>query len=210
MIIAVDGTAASGKGTLAKRLAMALQLAHLDTGALYRGVGYMLMMDRVSGQDITPYLAEKAAKNLDFDILEKPELRSPEAGEMASIVATIPEVRQALLDAQRQFAQSPPAGFHGAVLDGRDIGTVVLPDADVKFFVDADLTIRADRRTKELINQGHAVMLPEIQTALAARDERDMSRKEAPLKPAEDAIMIDTSDMDVEMMVKTALSHCPQ
>lgn len=210
MIIAVDGTAASGKGTLAKRLAMALQLAHLDTGALYRGVGYMLMMDRVSGQDITPYLAEKAAKNLDFDILEKPELRSPEAGEMASIVATIPEVRQALLDAQRQFAQSPPVGFHGAVLDGRDIGTVVLPDADVKFFVDADLTIRADRRTKELINQGHAVMLPEIQTALAARDERDMSRKEAPLKPAEDAIMIDTSDMDVEMMVKTALSHCPQ
>lgn len=210
MIIAVDGTAASGKGTLAKRLAMALQLAHLDTGALYRGVGYMLMIDRVSGQDITPYLAEKAAKNLDFDILEKPELRSPEAGEMASIVATIPEVRQALLDAQRQFAQSPPAGFHGAVLDGRDIGTVVLPDADVKFFVDADLTIRADRRTKELINQGHAVMLPEIQTALAARDERDMSRKEAPLKPAEDAIMIDTSDMDVEMMVKTALSHCPQ
>ena len=210
MIIAVDGTAASGKGTLAKRLAMALQLAHLDTGALYRGVGYMLMIDRVSGQDITPYLAEKAAKNLDFDILEKPELRSPEAGEMASIVATIPEVRQALLDAQRQFAQSPPVGFHGAVLDGRDIGTVVLPDADVKFFVDADLTIRADRRTKELINQGHAVMLPEIQTALAARDERDMSRKEAPLKPAEDAIMIDTSDMDVEMMVKTALSHCPQ
>lgn len=210
MIIAVDGTAASGKGTLAKRLAMALQLAHLDTGALYRGVGYMLMMDRVSGQDITPYLAEKAAKNLDFDILEKPELRSPEAGEMASIVATIPEVRQALLDAQRQFAQSPPVGFHGAVLDGRDIGTVVLPDADVKFFVDADLTIRAYRRTKELINQGHAVMLPEIQTALAARDERDMSRKEAPLKPAEDAIMIDTSDMDVEMMVKTALSHCPQ
>ena len=210
MIIAVDGTAASGKGTLAKRLAMALQLAHLDTGALYRGVGYMLMMNRVSGQDITPYLAEKAAKNLDFDILEKPELRSPEAGEMASIVATIPEVRQALLDAQRQFAQSPPVGFHGAVLDGRDIGTVVLPDADVKFFVDADLTIRADRRTKELINQGHAVMLPEIQTALAARDERDMSRKEAPLKPAEDAIMIDTSDLDVEMMVKTALSHCPQ
>lgn len=210
MIIAVDGTAASGKGTLAKRLAMALQLAHLDTGALYRGVGYMLMMNKVSGQDITPYLAEKAAKNLDFDILEKPELRSPEAGEMASIVATIPEVRQALLDAQRQFAQSPPVGFHGAVLDGRDIGTVVLPDADVKFFVDADLTIRADRRTKELINQGHAVMLPEIQTALAARDERDMSRKEAPLKPAEDAIMIDTSDLDVEMMVKTALSHCPQ
>ena len=209
MIIAVDGTAASGKGTLAKRLAKALGLAHRDTGALYRGVGYALMEKGFSAQDITPYVAENASKNLDFSLLDKPELRSPEAGEMASIVATIPEVRQALLDAQRQFAQSPPEGFHGAVLDGRDIGTVVLPDADVKFFVDADLTIRADRRTKELINQGHAVMLPEIQTALAARDERDMSRKQAPLKPAEDAIMIDTSDLDVEMMVRTALSHCP-
>ncbi len=210
MIIAVDGTAASGKGTLAKRLATALRLAHLDTGALYRGVGYALMAEGFSTQDITPYHAENAAKYLDFSLLDKPELRSPEAGEMASVVAAIPEVRKALLDAQRQFANTPPKGFNGAVLDGRDIGTVVLPDADVKFFVDADLTIRADRRTKELINQGHAVMLPEIQTALAARDERDMSRKQAPLKPAEDAIMIDTSDLDVEMMVKTALSHCPQ
>jgi len=210
MIIAVDGTAASGKGTLAKRLATTLGLAHLDTGALYRGVGYALMIEGFSAQEITPYHAENAAKNLDFSLLDKPELRTPEAGEMASIVAAIPEVRQALLDAQRQFAQSPPEGFDGAVLDGRDIGTVVLPDADVKFFVDADLAIRADRRTKELINQGHAVMLPEIQTALAARDKRDMSRKQAPLKPAEDAIMIDTSDLDVEMMVKTALSHCPQ
>ena len=208
MIIAVDGTAASGKGTLAKRLAAALNLAHLDTGALYRGVGYALIKDGVSTQEITPYRAENAAKNLDFDQLDNAQLRTPEAGEMASIVAAIPEVRQALLESQRQFAHTPPQGFDGAVLDGRDIGTVVLPDADVKFFVDADLYIRADRRTKELINQGHAVMLPEIQSALAARDERDMSRKDAPLKPAEDAIMIDTSDLDVEMMVKTALSHC--
>ena len=208
MIIAVDGTAASGKGTLAKRLAGALNLAHLDTGALYRGVGLMLLNDGVSAQQITPYRAENAAKNLDFSCLDHPDLRTPETGEMASVVAAIPAVRHALLDSQRQFAASPPQGFDGAVLDGRDIGTVVLPDADVKFYVDADLAIRAERRTKELINAGHAVMLPEIQQALAARDERDMSRSEAPLKPADDAIMIDTSTLDVDMMVEKALSHC--
>jgi len=208
MIIAVDGTAASGKGTLAKKLAQALHLAHLDTGALYRGTAVALMNLGVTPATITPEEAEKAAKNLDFTDLESPRLRSPEAGEMASLVAVIPEVRRALLDGQRQFAQNPPKDFKGAILDGRDIGTVVLPDADVKFYVDADLPVRAERRYKELINGGHKVILRDIQASLEARDHRDMSRQDAPLKPALDAIIIDTTTMDVEMMVKTALSHC--
>ena len=208
MIIAVDGTAASGKGTLAKRLAHALNLAHLDTGALYRGVGLMLLHNDITADRVTAYHAEIAAKNLDFGLLDHVDLRAPETGEMASIVAAIPEVRSALLESQRQFASTPPQGFEGAVLDGRDIGTVVLPDADVKFYVDADLAIRAERRTKELINAGHTVMLPDIQKALAARDERDITRVDAPLKPADNAIMINTSALDVEMMVETALSYC--
>jgi len=208
MIIAVDGTAASGKGTLAKKLAEALNLVHLDTGALYRGTAVALMDRGITTDTITPQDAENAAKNLDFTALDHPKLRSPEAGEMASLVAAIPEVRRALLDGQRRFAQSPPEDFEGAILDGRDIGTVVLPDADVKFYVDADLSIRANRRYKELINSGHTVIFPDIQASLEARDHRDMTRQDAPLKPAPDAIIIDTSKMDVDLMVKTALSHC--
>ena len=127
---------------------------------------------------------------------------------MASVVAAIPAVRQALLDRQRDVAAHPPQGFDGAVLDGRDIGTVVLPEADIKFYVDAELSIRADRRYKELINDGHTVMLRDIQDGLKARDNRDMSRKDAPLKPAEDAIMIDTSNLDVDAMIAKALSYC--
>ena len=208
MIIAVDGTAASGKGTLAKRLAASLNLTYLDTGTLYRGVGLTLINQGISATEINPQDAEIAAKNLDLALLKDPDIRAPETGEMASVVAAIPAVRQALLDRQRDVAAHPPQGFDGAVLDGRDIGTVVLPEADIKFYVDADLSIRADRRYKELINDGHTVMLRDIQDGLKARDNRDMSRKDAPLKPAEDAIMIDTSYLDVDAMIAKALSYC--
>lgn len=207
MIIAVDGTAASGKGTLAKRLAELLNLAHLDTGALYRAVGVSLIDSGISKGEISPQAAENITKKLDLTLLEDSRIRSPEAGEMASLVAVIPQVRSVLLERQRQFAQSPPAGRNGAILDGRDIGTVVLPDADVKFFVDAKAELRAERRHKELINAGHEVMLRDILVSLNERDERDRNRAHAPLKPAQDSILVDTSQRDVDAMVDFALSH---
>lgn len=207
MIIAVDGTAASGKGTLAKKLAEALNLAHLDTGALYRAVAVSALDLGLTAATITPQDAEKIAQNLDLALTESNRIRTPEAGEMASVVAVIPEVRAALLDLQRQFAVSPPRGRDGAVLDGRDIATVVLPDADVKFFVDARPEVRAERRHKELINAGHEVMLRDILASLEARDARDRNRHHAPLKPAPESIMVDTSDQDVDSMVAFALSR---
>ncbi len=207
MIIAVDGTAASGKGTLASLLASALNLAHLDTGTLYRRVALGVIDSGINSQDITPQLIE----NIDFSTDEDTRIRSPEVGEMAAIVAAIPEVRTALLNFQRSFARNPPNPFQktirGAILDGRDIATVVLPDADVKLFVDADAAIRAERRYKELINAGHKVMLPDILAALVARDERDQNREHAPLKQADDAILVDTSHLGVDAMVEFALSH---
>ncbi|MCE2516621.1 MAG: (d)CMP kinase [Alphaproteobacteria bacterium] len=207
MIIAVDGTAASGKGTLAKRLASALNLAHLDTGALYRAVAVSALDAGFTASDISAQAAENIAQNLDLSLTESARIRTPEAGEMASVVAAVPEVRSALLNLQRQFATTPPEGRDGAILDGRDIATVVLPEAEVKFFVDARAEIRAERRHKELINAGHEVMLRDILTSLKERDHRDQNRDHAPLKPAQDSIMVDTSDVDVDGMVAFALSH---
>lgn len=207
MIIAVDGTAASGKGTLAKRLALALNLTHLDTGALYRVVAVSALDGGYSAQNAPDQNIENIAKNLDLTLVDDPRIRSPEAGEMASVVAALPSVRAALLDVQRKVAATPPAGFDGAILDGRDIATVVLPNADAKLFVDADPDVRAQRRYKELINAGHTVMLREILASLKARDERDQNREHAPLKPAQDSIMVDTTNLDVDAMVKFALSE---
>lgn len=207
MIIAVDGTAASGKGTLAKRLASALNLAHLDTGALYRAVAVSALDAGYTAQDAPNQDIEIIAKNLDLAVIEDARIRSPEAGEMASVVAALPEVRSALLDLQRNVAATPPAGVDGAILDGRDIATVVLPNADAKLFVDADPEVRAQRRYKELINAGHTVMLREILASLKARDERDQQREHAPLKPAQDSIMVDTTNLDVDAMVEFALSE---
>lgn len=207
MIIAIDGTAASGKGTLAKRLAQNLNLAHLDTGALYRMVAAEALTQGQTPQTITSQQAENIAKSIDLKRRDEAQIRTPEAGEMASVVAAMPEVRAVLLTLQRRFAQSPPEGRDGAVLDGRDIGTVVLPDAEFKFFVDADPAIRSERRYKELINGGHEVMLPDILASILTRDERDKTRPHAPLKAASDAIMLDTSTYDVDGMVEFALSH---
>ena len=212
MIIAIDGTAASGKGTLAKKLAARLNLAHLDTGALYRITGQMLRRDGFTPADVSPEDAAKAAENLDLSLMDDPVIRTAEAGEMASIVAALPDVRAALMTFQQQFAQTPPARadghlFDGAVLDGRDIGTVILPHADVKFFVDAAPEIRAERRMNELNAAGATTDLATVQKDLMSRDERDRNRKTAPLIPAEDAVMVDTTDLGVTAMVDFACDH---
>lgn len=206
MIIAIDGSAASGKGTLAKQLARHLGLAHLDTGGLYRAVALQLLNVGQNPQNIVEKQCVEFSLQLDLDLTQSPLIRSDNVAEMASIVAAIPAVRVALLNLQRQFAAQPPHGS-GAILDGRDIGTVVLPNADIKFFIDADIDIRAERRTKELIQAGQSVMVREVLIEMQERDIRDRSRTAAPLRPADDAITIDTSKMDADAVLALALSH---
>lgn len=189
-VVAIDGPAAAGKGTLAERLAAALDLPYLDTGLLYRAIG-KLMEDR--GFDLDdPILAGQFAEALDPEDLKRGDLRGREAGELASRVAVHPSVRAALVDFQRAFAARAP----GAVLDGRDIGTVICPDADVKIFVTASPEVRARRRTDELLAKGRDVVYETILAEVKERDERDSNRATAPLKPAADAIILDTSDLD--------------
>ncbi|PZF76580.1 (d)CMP kinase [Aestuariivirga litoralis] len=195
MIIAVDGPAAAGKGTIARALARHYGYHFLDTGALYRMVG--LAAIRAGGEPITTVSAITAAKSLDPSHFSDAELRNEKAGAAASIVAVIPEVRAALLDLQRNFAKKPP----GAVLDGRDIGTVVCPDAHAKLFITASAEVRAKRRQIELGAADYAVVLAEIR----ARDERDSKRATAPLVAAADAVVIDTSEMDVTAAVAAAI-----
>lgn len=199
MIIAIDGPAASGKGTLAKRLARHYGLRHLDTGVIYRAVA-KAMLD--AGAELTdePRAAE-VARTLDPDTFGDPALRSHAVGSAASVVSAIPGVRQALVDFQRQFAAEPP----GAVLDGRDIGTVICPDAEVKIFVVADPKIRAHRRTLEARGRGEAADEAVILADILARDERDQNRAAAPLKAAEDAYLLDNSHLDIEGGVRAAI-----
>ncbi len=198
MIIAIDGPAAAGKGTLARRLAEHYGLRYLDTGALYRAVG--LAVVRGGGDPGDARMAEAAARRLDTALLDDPELRAAGTGVAASKVAAIPGVRAALLDFQRTFAAQPP----GAVLDGRDIGTVVCPDADVKLFVTASPEVRARRRWLELKEAGEEVPFGEILAQVRERDERDMNRAEAPLRPAPDAHLLDTSELDIEAAFRAA------
>ncbi len=203
-VIAIDGPAASGKGTLAKRLAAHFGFAHLDTGAIYRAVGRKVL--RAGGDPADPAVATAAAAALSPEELHDPALRTDEVAQAASKVAAIDGVRAALLDFQRRFAAHPPGGAAGAVLDGRDVGTVVCPDADVKLYVVASDEVRAMRRVKELQGRGldaiHAAVLRDMQ----ARDARDRERSIAPLKPAEDAVTLDTSDMDADAVFDTALA----
>lgn len=186
MIIAVDGPTASGKGTLAKALADHYGLPHLDTGLLYRAVGRQVALN---GGD--PDLADDALAACDFPetLLEDPELRTEFTGGLASRVSVHPGVRKALYERQRAFATQPG----GAVLDGRDIGTVIAPEAEVKLFVTASVDARADRRFKEMQDRGGDISWKEITENLRRRDERDSSRALAPLIPAQDAYLIDTS-----------------
>ena len=199
MLIAMDGPAASGKGTLAKRLAKHYGLGHLDTGSLYRAVARdMIAAGRALDDEAA---AARTAREIDPDTLDDAALRTAEIGEAASLVAKIPGVRKALVEYQRSFAARPG----GAVIEGRDIGTVVCPEADVKIFVEASAQVRAERRHKELVEAGHAISLDEMRAQIEARDALDRSRTISPLKPAEDALLLDTSDLGIEAAFKAAV-----
>ena len=190
--VAIDGPAAAGKGTVSRAVAEHFGFAHLDTGLLYRAVGAKVL------EGMT---AEEAALTLVADDLENDQLRTNAVAEAASRAAAIPEVRAALVDFQRSFAMR--AG--GAVLDGRDIGTVICPDAQVKLFVTATPEVRAERRFAELTAKGFDVTLADVLAEVEARDLRDSTRAEAPLKPAEDAVEMDTSTMDINTAVARAI-----
>ena len=205
MIIALDGPAAAGKGTLARRLAAAFDLAHLDTGSLYRAVGRRVIREGRDPADAT-YSIAVAADLLPVDIAD-PELRTEQTARASSIVAAIPGVRANLLEWQRNFARNPPDGARGAVLDGRDIGTVVCPDADVKLFVTASLAARAGRRFEELRAKGADPIRHAVLDEMASRDRRDSERDTAPLKPALDAFVLDTSDLDADAAFAAVVVH---
>ena len=201
MIVAIDGLAASGKGTLAKALAKELGFAHLDSGLIYRAVGWKVLQD---GGDDLESAAIMAAITLRPEDLNNPDLRTEIVAQAASKVAAIPEVRKAVLDFQRNFANSPPGGAKGAVLDGRDIGTVVCPEADVKIFVTATPEERARRRFEEL-RPGHPDLTLETVTAdIAERDRRDTEREVAPAVAAPDAHLLDTTNLSIERVVAEA------
>ncbi len=192
MIIAIDGPAASGKGTLAQRLALRYQLPHLDTGMLYRAVARDMLARGVPLDD--PVAAEASARGLDHTTLTDPSLRGRQMSEAASIVAAIPAVRAALIDMQREFARRR----QGALIEGRDIGTVVCPDADIKLFVTADLEERARRRHRELLEKGETLSEAAVLEDLRRRDERDSTRAVSPLRRALDAHLLDTTKLDIE------------
>ncbi|MEK9621435.1 MAG: (d)CMP kinase [Alphaproteobacteria bacterium] len=206
MIIAVDGSAASGKGTLAKRLARHFDLAHLDTGSLYRALGLQLLKQGANPENIDEIQAISESQHLDLRLCDDPQIRTDEIASIASIIAPITAVRANLLKLQRDFAASPPHG-KGAVLDGRDIGSVVLPDAPIKLFIDADLEVRADRRIKELLRAGQSAMFRDVLEDMRVRDQRDRERDVAPLRAVSDAKIIDTSDMDADQVFAAALDH---
>src|SRR5712671_1522881 len=200
MIIAIDGPAASGKGTLGKRLAAHYGLRHLDTGLLYRAVGQAVLRAGHSLDDHAHAVA--AARSLDPAQFDETALKSHAAGEAASVVSAIPQVRAALLRMQQDFAAVPP----GAVLDGRDIGTVICPFADAKIFVTASPEVRAKRRALEMRRLGQAADETTILADIRRRDERDSRRTVAPLRPAADAHILDTSDLDIDAVLREAIA----
>ncbi len=200
LVIAIDGPAASGKGTLARRLAEYFNLPHLDTGLLYRATACALLDEGLPLDD--EEAATAAARGLSLTDFDDARLRSREMGEAASVVAALPQVRAELVDLQRRFA----AREEGAVLDGRDIGTVICPSARVKIFVTASPETRAQRRALELARRGEEVDYPTILADVKRRDARDSARAVAPLKPAADAVTLDTSDLDIEAAFRAAVA----
>jgi cytidylate kinase len=199
MIIAIDGPAASGKGTLGKKLAAHYGLRHLDSGLLYRAVAKAVLDAGQKATDRDAAIA--AAQALDPTQIDEVALKAPAVGEAASFVSAIPEVRAALVRFQRDFAAKPP----GAVLDGRDIGTVICPDAECKIFVTAAADVRARRRTTEYHEQGREIDEATVLADILKRDERDQNRAAAPLKRAQDAHLLDTTNMDISTAIRAAI-----
>lgn len=202
MIIAVDGPAAVGTGTLARGLAARFNLAHLDSGLLYRAVAARLLAAGSDGSD--PGVAREAAAAVTMEDLARSDLRGEAVARMASVAAVHPEVRRVLLDCQRQFARCPPGDAAGAVLDGRDIGTIVLPGADMKFFLTGSLETRLARRVNELRARGEAFIQARVEQDMRERDQRDRSRAIAPLAAATDAYVIDTTQLNADAVLETA------
>lgn len=211
MIITIDGPAAAGKGTLSSKLAEKYGLAYFDTGMVYRAVGLQLLKNNVDLSDITT--AEKRAEELTFpkmmELSKDKDFRSAEGGHAASVVSSYPGVRARLLDMQKNFAKNPvfadgtPA--NGAIYDGRDTGTVICPQAEVKIFVTASSEVRAKRRYDEFIAKGMSADYNQVLADVKARDERDANRKDAPMKPADDAVILDTSDMSIDEVFNKAV-----
>ncbi|MBO6765477.1 (d)CMP kinase [Maricaulis sp.] len=199
MIIAVDGPLASGKGTIARALADHFGLPHLDTGSLYRATGLAVIEAGIDPEDAEA--CARLAAQLDLAAIDEDRIRTAEAGSMASRVAAIPQVREALFDLQRAFATQPG----GAILDGRDIGTVICPDAEVKLFVTADAETRARRRWEELRAKGETLNFETMLEQTRERDARDAERTDAPMKPADDATLLDTSSLSIDAAVATAI-----
>ena len=210
-VIAVDGPAASGKGTMARKLAHKIDFAYMDTGVLYRGVAFEIVdtglsiKDKRDAIDAAHNLLKKIKNTNPNKVLGNPRLRDDDIGQAASIIAAIPEVREILNKLQRDFAQNPGTHAEGAVLDGRDIGTVICPDADIKFFVTAKTEVRAKRRLKELHSKRIAATYGDVLDDMLERDSRDAQRKSAPMAQAKDAIVIDNSDLNAEETLEMAL-----
>jgi cytidylate kinase len=205
MILAVDGPAAAGKGTLARRLAAHYGLAHLETGALYRATALEAVLS--GGDPADPAVATEAAKRVTPEHLRDERLREEEVTQASSVVAAFPCVRAALLAFQRDFATKPPQGRRGAVLDGRDIGTVVCPEADAKIFVTASVEARARRRFKELREAGVEAIYERVLQDMKDRDARDSERRTAPLRPASDAFVLDTTALDADQAFAAAIVY---
>jgi cytidylate kinase len=203
-VVALDGPAAAGKGTLGRRLADHLGFAYLETGLLYRAVGHKVL--RSGGNPADEAAAVEAAGSLSPVDLDDPKLRSDEAANAASVVAAIASVRKVLVEFQRGFASHPPGGAKGAVIEGRDIGTVVCPRADVKLFLTASLESRANRRLKELRERGIAGIHSRVLRDMQDRDTRDMERETAPLRMADDAVLLDTTELSADEVFAAALA----
>lgn len=203
MIIAIDGPSGVGKGTLAKNLARKYNLALLDTGVLYRAVGLICLEKGLDPDD--PNQAFKAAQMNIFDFMNDPRLRTEQVGQAASKASVHPKVRAHLLDFQRNFAKNPPKGFDGAILDGRDIGTNILPDADIKFYLVATPDTRAQRRFKELEEKGVKTTYLKVLDDIKERDHRDRTRDLNPLRPAKDAIVLDTTEYSIEEVLEKSI-----
>ena len=213
LVVAVDGPAAAGKGTLSRRLSGYYGLAYLDTGSLYRGVGWLMVREGLDPRD--PGDAAETARRFRVEMLEDADIRTGDVARAASVVAVQPEVRAALLDYQRDFALHPKPGMRGAVLDGRDIGTVVCPDAQVKLFVTASPECRAERRWIELRAADPHLSLDAVLSDIKRRDDRDAGREAAPLRPAEGAHLLDTTSLSIDAafaaarrVIDRALEEC--